>query len=358
MRRMSVNLSSRSYDILIEYGLLDSIGQRIREKFCNTCSNKKTAIITDTNVGKLYAERLVNSLKKEGFTTSVITIEPGESSKSFEVLQRVCNELLKFGLNRNDFIVALGGGVVGDLGGFAASILLRGVPYIQVPTSLLSQIDSSIGGKVAINTDYGKNLLGSFYQPAAVFIDPELLGTLNEKYLYDGMAEVIKYGAIKDRHLFSELLSFKSVEELMDNMENIIYTCCSIKKELVEKDETDRGERMILNFGHTIGHAIEKYFGYGTYTHGEAVAAGMYIITKNSEALGMTQKGTSSSIKEMLDKYHLPHDVSYESHKIKETVLLDKKNMNGTINLVLLESIGCGYIKKVDTSELNNFIYL
>ncbi|OFI06077.1 3-dehydroquinate synthase [Clostridium acetireducens DSM 10703] len=355
MHTLTVNLSDKTYPIYIKKGLLDSIGKEIKKIY----KNKKIAIITDSNIEKLYGERIKNNLIKENFLTNKIIIEPGEKSKFFKVLEQVCNKLLELKLNRGDLIITFGGGVVGDLGGFAASMLLRGISFIQIPTSLIGQIDSSIGGKVAINTDYGKNLIGSFYHPKAVFIDPELLKTLDERYLYDGMAEMIKYGAIKDRKLFNNLLQYKGKEDLFNNIEELIYTCCSIKKNLVEKDEKDNGERMLLNFGHTIGHGIEKYFQYKKFTHGEAVAMGMYAITKNSEDFGLTEKGTSDLIKKIIIKYNLPWKIpTIDKSEIIDIISRDKKNNCENMNIILLKNIGNGFIKKINIKDMNKVKFI
>ncbi len=251
MHELLVDIPSREYTIYIKPGLIDGIGEEIQKIY----NNKKVVVITDRNVDRLYGKKIEEELKKCGYILKKVVVEPGEESKSFKTLEMVCDEILGFGINREDLIITFGGGVVGDLGGFAASILLRGVPFIQIPTTLLAQIDSSIGGKVAIVTSRGKNLIGSFNQPEAVFIDPELLKTLDKRFLYDGCAEVIKYGAIKDKEFFYNLLGYDR-EEFLYNIEKTIYTCCSIKKDIVEKDEKDLGERMLLNFGHTIGHGI------------------------------------------------------------------------------------------------------
>jgi 3-dehydroquinate synthase len=353
MRTLTVNLSERSYSIYIEKGLLHNIGEEIKKIY----KNRKIAIITDSNIEALYGESIQKSFEKENFLIKKILVEPGEKSKSFEVLQQVCDELLDFELTRSDLIITFGGGVVGDLGGFAASILLRGIPFIQIPTSLLAQIDSSIGGKVAVNTSRGKNLVGTFYQPLAVFIDPDLLKTLEDRYLSDGMAEVIKTAAIRDSQLFHELLQYKTKEALFQQLESIIYTCCSIKKALVEIDEKDTGERMVLNFGHTIGHGIEKYFNYETYTHGEAVAIGMYAITKSSEELSITKKGTAALIKEILTQYQLPCELPpMDKAEILSTMKLDKKNTSKNMNLILLKNIGEGFIAKINNMDIEKYI--
>ncbi|MCB2291091.1 3-dehydroquinate synthase [Clostridium sp. CS001] len=348
-----VNLPEKQYPIYIERGLIQNIGLEIKKIYVN----KRIFIITDNNVEFLYGNKIESTLKKEGFIVKKILIEPGENSKSFEALRSVCEEILEFGLSREDLIIAFGGGVVGDLGGFAASILLRGIAFIQIPTTLLAQVDSSVGGKVAINSKNGKNLIGSFYQPEAVFIDPDLLTSLSERVFNDGMAEVIKCAAIKDEGLFYSLLQYETKETLINDIGEIIYICCNIKKNVVQVDEKDMGERMLLNFGHTIGHVIEKMFNYETFTHGEAVAMGMIAITKNSETLGITEKGSAALLIKLINKYNLYSELpSMDRDEFFKALLLDKKNINEDINLILLKKIGCGFIKKVNRNHIDKYV--
>ena len=260
-------------------------------------------------------------------------------------------------MTREDLIITFGGGVTGDTGGFAAATYLRGVQYIEVPASLLAQVDSSIGGKVAIDMPWGKNLAGCFYNPIAVFIDPELLCTLEKRYLHDGLAEVIKYGCIKDKSIIEKLLAFKNDKELLEGIEDIIYTCCSIKKSIVEADEKDFGERMLLNFGHTLGHAVERCFEYKKYTHGEAVGIGMFNITIKSEKMGITQEGTSDAIKKVLEKYELPYEMPcIDKKSMLDAVALDKKNSGKGIRLILLKKLGEAFIEKCSMHDAAKFI--
>lgn len=353
MKTIQVNLKENSYSICIQRNILSKIGEYLSENY----RGKKIAIITDSNLEKLYGENLSKTLEDREFKTKTIVVKPGEESKSIDTLKGVYSELVEFKIGRGDLIIAFGGGVVGDLGGFAASTYLRGVPYIQVPTSLLAQVDSSVGGKVAVDLPHGKNLVGSFYHPKAVFIDPEFLKTLDRRFLNDGLAEVIKYGCIKDESIIHELMSYISYEELLDNIESLIFRCCSIKKTVVELDEKDFGERMLLNFGHTLGHAVEKYFNYKEYTHGEGVAIGMAEITRNTEKLHITKEGASKSIEEVLKKYELPYKLpSMGREDVFNTILLDKKSSGENINLIILEKIGEGFIKKVKFNELGNYI--
>ncbi|QEK11766.1 3-dehydroquinate synthase [Crassaminicella thermophila] len=352
MYEIKINLAHKSYSIFIKNGLIDYIGKEIKKNY----KNKKIAVITDINVEKFYGEKIMQQFKND-FEVKMITVKPGEKSKSLDTLEYLYNELLDFEITRGDLIIAFGGGVIGDITGFAAATLLRGIPFIQIPTSLLAQIDSSVGGKVAVNLSRGKNLVGNFYHPEAVFIDPILLRTLDKRFLYDGMAEVIKYGCIRDEKLFKSLLEYENEHELFNNIEEIIFRCCSIKKEIVEKDEKDTGERMLLNFGHTLGHAVEKYYNYEKYTHGEAVAIGMYNITKRSEDMGITEIGTVSLIKEILKKYNLPYELPNmdKSNNIK-TIGLDKKNKGSYMNIVLLKKIGNGFIKKIKREDIEKYI--
>ncbi|MBF8982506.1 3-dehydroquinate synthase [Lutibacter sp. B2] len=353
MKTLKINLIDKSYPIHIKKGLFHNIGKKLKKIY----QGKKIALITDENVYKFYGEQINEILQNEEFHVNTIVVEPGEKSKSIEMLQNVYDKLLDFKITRTDLIIALGGGVVGDLAGFVAATFLRGVPFVQIPTSLLAQIDSSVGGKVAVNLPRGKNLIGNFYHPQVVFIDPDFLKTLDARFLYDGMAEVIKYGCIKDKNLFQKLFNYKTKDNLYEHMEEIIYTCCKIKKEVVENDEKDMGERMLLNFGHTIGHAIEKYFNYEKYTHGEAVAIGMYEITKKSEELGITKKGTIDLMKELLIKYNLHYEMkNVDQEKILEAIGLDKKNVGSKLNIVLLKDIGESFIKLVDKEEIKDYI--
>lgn len=353
MKSLLVKLSEKNYHVYIENDLLDHIGSEIKKIY----RGRKIAIITDENVNNFYGERIKNSLEKSNYLVHTIVVEPGEKSKSINTLAEVFSKLLDFGITKSDLIIAFGGGVTGDLGGFAASTLLRGIPLIQVPTSLLAQVDSSIGGKVAIDMPKGKNLIGSFYHPEAVFIDPLLLKTLDRRFLYDGMAEVIKYGCIKNRDLFDKLMNIGSEKELFYNIEEIIYSCCRIKRDIVERDEKDLGERMILNFGHTIGHAIEKCFDFTRYTHGEAVAIGMHTIIRKSEEDKMTPPGMAEAIRKILRKYNLPFELpQIKKEEIIKAINLDKKSRGEYIDIILLKDIGEGIIKSINKEEIVRFV--
>ncbi|MBN1039723.1 MULTISPECIES: 3-dehydroquinate synthase [unclassified Clostridium] len=345
MKELVVDLKEKSYSIIIKKGLINELSNEINKVY----KGKKIFILTDEYVNYHYGDKVKDLLINNGYDVKKMVLKPGEETKSFNTLPKIYNEFLDFKLTRSDLIITLGGGVIGDLGGFAASTFLRGIDFIQVPTSLLAQVDSSVGGKVAVDLDRGKNLVGSFYHPKVVLIDPDVLITLKDKFFKDGMAEVIKYGCIKDLDFFYKLKEFKSKDEVLDNIEDIIYTCCNIKRIVVENDEKDKGERMLLNFGHTLGHAIESYYNFNKYTHGEAVGIGMYKIIKMSEEKGITPKGCADEIKDILIQYSLPYDIDIENlDEILETISLDKKNINNVLKIVLLDRIGQSFLKSTN----------
>ncbi len=354
MKTLHVNIPGREYDIYMEEGLLDRAGGMIRQVF----QGKKIAVVTDSNVEPLYGDRLENSLKKEGYQVCRIVIPAGESSKCQRELFRLYDEMLAFGLTRGDLVVALGGGVVGDLTGYAAASLFRGIPFVQIPTTLLAQVDSSVGGKVAIDLPRGKNLVGAFYQPKMVLIDPLCLNTLPDRVFADGMAEVIKYGAIFNLSLFETLEATQGRKDLIAKIEEIVYTCCDSKRQVVEQDELDTGKRMLLNFGHTFGHAIEKQYHYETYTHGEAVGVGMLMAAEYGERLGMTPKGTAKRIQAILIQYNLPTDVPMTAEAMAEAMAVDKKGEGANIHLILLKSLGQAEIVTTDKNELRSNLWI
>lgn len=351
--KVSIENISSKYEILIGKNTQGELYKYLSVKH----KGKKAAIITDSNVNRLHGASLYRGMTGSGLNCRLVSVNPGEKSKSLEVLAEIYEALANFNINRGDIIVALGGGVVGDLAGFAAATYLRGISYIQIPTTLLAQVDSSVGGKTAIDLPYGKNLAGAFYQPEIVFIDTLFLNTLEDRYLRDGMAEVIKYGCIKDRKLFDRLMGYESLEQCMGDMNELVYSCCAIKRAVVERDEQDRGERMLLNFGHTLGHTVEQYFNYEKYTHGEAVAMGMVEITNQSEAAGLTEKGTAAAIESILKKYGLPYQIPVTDKKqLVSTMRLDKKFNGDSISIILLDRLGTAFIRKMSCEELESFI--
>lgn len=353
MEKIHVDLGEHSYDIEIDAGLLDRAGAGTAALLPKA---SKAVIVSDTNVAPLYAARLQESLKKAGLDSVLIVIEAGEQSKNMQVLSSVLEQIAAAGITRSDVLLTLGGGVVGDLGGFAAASYMRGIAFIQVPTSLLAQIDSSVGGKVAVDLKAGKNLAGAFYQPKAVFIDTELLRTLPVRFLHDGLAEAVKYGCIRDEGLFEKIASYGSDGELLADIGSVVARCCAIKARIVEQDEHDTGLRMLLNFGHTLGHAVEQHFGYSHFTHGEGVAIGMYQLTRRTEQLGITPYGTAQRIRAVLEKYGLPVEAGVEKAQLLETMARDKKKNGSSITLIVLEKLGCGALHKIDWQEMPGYL--
>lgn len=337
MKSLRVNLGENSYDILIGSKILGQIGDYVKS------GGGKVFVVSDTNVAPIFANTVIDSLTEKGYECKLHVLEAGEKTKSIKSIEPLYSSMLAFNLTRKDLIITLGGGVIGDLGGFVASTYLRGVPFVQVPTSLLAQVDSSVGGKVAVDLPEGKNLVGSFYQPKLVYIDTDVLYDLPDTFYIDGMAEIIKYGCIKDKKLFEILEGINSRDEFMQNVEDIVYTCCDIKRKVVEVDEKDTGERMLLNFGHTYGHALEKYYKFQGYTHGQAVAIGMVFITAISEKLGLTAKGTTQRIEKILKNFGLPTSDPASPEQLISAMLNDKKNMGKKLFVVLLKEIGESY---------------
>ena len=337
MKTLNVNLPGRSYDILMERGLLSRAGELCRAALPKA---SRLFVVTDSTVGPLYLNRIIPSLENVGFETAICEIPAGEASKCVEQLSRLWECMMDFGLTRTDAVVALGGGVVGDLAGFAAATILRGVDFVQIPTTLLAQVDSSVGGKVAIDLQHGKNLTGAFWQPRLVLMDPAVLGTLDDKTFADGMAEVIKYGYIRDAAFLSWLEQHPSRQEIMADIEHVLYTCCDIKRSVVVEDERDTGARMVLNFGHTLGHAYELAGHYQTWTHGQAVAAGMVKAAELGVAMGITPTGLPERIGVLLGCFGLPVSIPCTHADYAAAIGLDKKGAGDSISVILLEEAG------------------
>lgn len=336
--KVDVQTEDISYPLKIQRGLLDNLANEIKEVY----ANKKIALVTDKNVNHHYGEEIVNQLKDADYEVDLVILEPGEQTKSMGSLETIFSRFIDFGLTRSDLVIALGGGVIGDLAGFAAASYLRGVSFVQIPTTLLAQVDSSVGGKVAIDLPQGKNLVGAFYHPKMVLIDPKVLNTLSDSAFNDGMAEVIKYGFIADETFFSQLQQYKNRAEVMNDIEKIIEKSCQTKKELVQADEKDQSERMLLNFGHTIGHAIESFYNYEKYTHGQAISIGMVAMNQLTEKLGISEEGSTSKIKAILNQYNLPIQLENETdyHNILPLIKNDKKNIDNALHVVVLDAIG------------------
>ena len=353
MTKLKIPLPGRAYDILISSGLLDCCGEHCRRVLPRA---DKLVVVTDSNVAPLYAHRVKESLEGAGFTVHVTVIPAGESSKSMAMLEHLYDAFMAFGLTRTDAVIALGGGVVGDLAGFAAATILRGVDFVQIPTTLLAQVDSSVGGKVAIDLKAGKNLAGAFWQPKLVLMDPDCLDTLSDRVFYDGMAEVIKYGCIMDADFFYLLQECGGREGVMTCIEQVLHVCCAIKAKVVLQDERDTGIRMILNFGHTLGHAYELAYHYEGYSHGQAVAAGMCAAAQIGVRLGITPIETRECIRRAVELYDLPTSIPCGSDDYAAAIGLDKKGEGTAITLIALEGLGKVRSVKLEKSNLLKLI--
>ncbi len=349
MVTLNVPLPGRAYDICIGHGILKEAGTRCRGVLPKA---KKLALVTDSNVAPLYGDMVQKSLEQSGFTVHRTVIPAGEASKSMDMLMHLYEEFMDFGLTRSDAVVALGGGVVGDLTGFAASTILRGVDFVQIPTTLLAQVDSSVGGKVAVDLPSGKNLVGAFWQPKLVLMDPNCLTTLSDAIFHDGMAEVIKYGCIMDADFFHLLMDCGGRKGVMEHIEQVLFSCCSMKADVVLQDERDTGLRMLLNFGHTLGHAYEQAYHYETYTHGQAVAAGMVAAAELGVQMGVTPPTVAQEVREAVRCYALPEKIACTMDAYRGAIGLDKKGEGDEIHLILLEEMGAAKAVKVKKQRL------
>ena len=348
MRAVHVN-ASRQYEVLIGAGLLDQVGARLRA----LTEAKTAAVLVGENVFPLYGGRLIRSLENAGFRVIHHVITPGEQSKSLETYGQVLRFLAENHMTRGDVMLALGGGVVGDLCGFAAATYQRGIGFVQVPTTLLAAVDSSVGGKTAINLETGKNQVGCFYQPLAVYFDPLILETLPEEEFRSGCAEVIKYGVLGSETFFEELVRTPVAEQL----EHVIETCVKMKRDLVAEDEFDRGRRQLLNLGHSFGHAVEICSGF-TVLHGQAVAIGMALITRAAVQKGICSAQTLDRLLAILERYELPTEAAYPLEEMLQALLRDKKLSGDTMHLVLPEQIGRCRIQNVPVGELREWLSL
>jgi 3-dehydroquinate synthase len=344
MTTLTVHTSS-PYQIRISRGCISLAGKACADIFH---PGSRAVIVSDSNVAPLYAQKVLSSLKEAGFAASLFVFPAGEGHKRLSTIETMYSAFAGQGLTRSDFAVALGGGVTGDMAGFAAATWLRGIRFIQIPTSLLAQIDSSIGGKTGVDTAEGKNLVGAFHQPSLVLIDPDTLSTLSPHFFADGMGEAIKHACIKSRPLFDFICS----TDVRNELERFLLENLKIKRAAVEQDEFDNGERMKLNFGHTFGHALEKLYGYRGLSHGEAVGIGMVMMAKCGEAAGLTEPGTADKISSALKKYGLPVDDRADINSIIETAMLDKKVRGNVIHLVMLKRIGESFLYPADRKRL------
>ncbi len=339
MKELTVGLDERSYPIIIRQGLLDEVGSELQR---NPIA-KRYGIISDDHVAGLFGERLLASLNDKGIAAEIITFARGEESKNLATVADLCSRLARSGFDRKDGLLALGGGVTGDITGFVAASYMRSIPFAQVPTTLLAQVDSSVGGKTGVDIPEGKNLVGAFYQPKAVFIDSQVLRQLPENELLNGLAEVIKYGVIYDRDFFQFLeTSRKDILDLdLLVLEDVIARCCRIKAAVVEADEKESDLRRILNFGHTIGHAVEAVSGY-KLAHGSAVAMGMVAAAELAVLKGIFDEREKERLKTLIHKFGLPVTIpsEYDRARIQEYLLADKKTIGGKVFFVLPTTIG------------------
>ena len=344
MSPLEVRSSSRNYHVHVGTGLLDDLGSRVRELPFGK-PGARCAVITDDRVGALYGERALGSLRAAGFAPGVVTVPAGEASKSLAVCSHVADRLIEAGLDRHGFVVALGGGVVGDLAGFVASIYYRGIPYVQIPTTIVAQVDSSIGGKTGVNTAAGKNLLGSFYAPFLVLADVATLDSLPEREFSEGFAEAIKHGVIRDPELLRRLDTFRRGDA--DALAWIIRRNLEIKAGIVAADEFERlGLRALLNFGHTVGHAIEQAAGYGRFLHGEAVSLGMVAAGRLSVARAGLPRAEFWRIVALLERFGLPTALppDFSTRGMLESMARDKKFEAGQIRFVLTPRLGEAFL--------------
>ncbi len=351
VRTVGVELANRSYNVLIGTGLVSSAGRLIKERL----GPVKCGIVTDDNVARHHLETLKQSLEAEGMYAGHIVLRPGEKTKSFGELGPLCEELLKMGLERGDVVVPFGGGVIGDLAGFAAGILRRGVKFVQIPTSLLAQVDSSVGGKTGINTPQGKNLIGVFHQPSLVLADTDVLATLPEREVRAGYAEVAKYGLLGDAAFFSWLESHWSgvFGNSGPDLTHAIETSVKAKAAIVARDEHETGDRALLNLGHTFGHALEAWTGFSDrLLHGEGVSIGMCLAFRLSEELGLCPKGTAARVTRHLKAVGLPVHINdipggkADADELFRLMGQDKKVSKGRLTFIMVRDVGQAFITR------------
>lgn len=346
MRKVTVSGVAKPYDVFIGKGILEKAGEIISP----LVNSNKIVIITDDNVDKLYSKKIISILEASGFQVLKFVFSHGERHKTLDTVSEILEFMAENNITRTDSIVALGGGITGDISGFSAASFLRGIPYFQIPTTFLAAIDSSVGGKTGVNLKSGKNLAGAFYQPRAVICDTDTLQTLPEENFKEGIAEAIKYGIICDRELFDMLSSTAGW-----NTEEVIERCISIKAKLVKEDEFDTGCRQLLNLGHTIGHAIEKCSGY-KISHGISVGIGMAMIGKAADTLGWSSENTYDEITRALKISGLQAECDISKKELAQTILKDKKRKGDFITLVIPEEIGNSHLKQVPITDIEKVL--
>ncbi|WP_374284510.1 3-dehydroquinate synthase [Lactococcus sp.] len=352
--KLKIELETHPYELNIEKNSLKHIGQWVSSLW----KKQKIVLISDTNVFPLYGKQVEDALTLDGFEVASFVFEAGEASKNLATAELAWDFCAQANLTRTDGIIALGGGVVGDLAAFVASTYMRGIHFLQVPTSLTAQVDSSIGGKTAVNSKRAKNMIGTFAQPDGVLIDPLVLNSLGDREFKEGLGEVIKCALIGDTELWQLLDATENADLLREEYaEEIIFHSCQVKRNVVIADEHDNGVRLYLNFGHTIGHAIEATAGYGKVMHGEAVGIGMVQITKIAEEKGHSPKGLSQKISEMLEKFGLPLTYqSWNEAELYQALLHDKKGRGKQIKIVLVPEIGQAEIHVIEFEEMKDYL--
>ena len=348
MNKVNININNDlkiNYDILVKKGLINDTGKLVKE----VLRGKRALIVTDNVVDKFYTETVKKSLEKENIITSVCVLENGETNKNIESIYNIYSALAKNELSRKDIIIALGGGVIGDMAGYAAATWMRGIDFVQIPTTLLACVDSSVGGKTGINIKEGKNLVGAFHSPRLVIMDNDVLNTLPKREFNAGMAEVIKHAFLFDKKLLEYLENNNSFD-----MDFILKRNCELKGHIVEIDYKEKKERMFLNFGHTIGHSVENAAGYGVLLHGEAVAIGVIFAIEYGIKKNITKDKTLlERAKNIFNKFSLPTEIP-SNINLKDAIKLDKKRSDDKINFVFLESIGKPYVEKVSIKDILN----
>lgn len=347
MQGMVITAPSRTYELHIGAGAVEMLGQELTR-----LGASGVALVTDTNVEAIHGERVRKIIESAGFSPLCVSFEPGETHKTLATVERLYAAFAEAGLNRKSVVVALGGGIVGDVAGFTAATFMRGMQVVQVPTTLVSQVDSSVGGKTGVNVGAVKNLVGAFWQPSIVLADTDLLATLPERELRAGMGEVAKYFALGA----TELLPLLSAELTPTALEEIVALCCASKASFVARDELDTGARVALNFGHTFAHAIEAIFDYERYNHGEAVAIGMRLALEVGAKLKITPQTTVSAVTDAMERAGLDTALPIAARELVPLMTGDKKNTSGDITLVLLEEIGKPILHKISPENLENLL--
>lgn len=341
MRSVTVK-AGKKYEVLIGTGILDSVSELI----AGVTKTKHVIVVSDDNVYPLYGQTVVKKLEDDGYQVERFVFPHGEASKNLSVFGELQEKMCDAHLSREDLLIAVGGGVVGDLAGFAAATYQRGIPFVQIPTTLLAAVDSSVGGKTAVDLPNGKNQVGCFYQPSLVICDPTTLSTLPDSEYRNGCAEIIKYGVLDSEELFEKILQ----KPVCEQYEEIIERCVSIKRDYVEEDEFDRGKRMLLNYGHTIAHAIEACSRY-EIPHGQAVAIGMVMITKASAAKGLCDPVLAKRVENIVRAYGLPYETGFAKEDLSEAGMADKKNTSDSVRLVVPEAIGGCTVRRIPRAE-------